>query len=61
MTLTNSELTFSSTPTTLVFGIATLIATGGIGFMIWKRSAYSAASGWLEVLRFLIVAAVALT
>ena len=61
MTLTNSELTFAWTPTMVVFGIAMLIATGALGFMIWKRSLYSTATGWLEVLRFLIVACVALT
>lgn len=61
MTLTNSELTFAWTPTMVVFGIAMLIATGGLGFMIWKRSGYSASTGWLEVLRLLIVASVALT
>jgi len=61
VTLTNSELTFAWTPTMVVFSIAMLIATGALGFMIWKRSAYSAATGSLEVLRLLIVACVALT
>ncbi len=45
----------------VVFGIAMLFATAGLGFMIWRRSGYSAASGWLEFLRFLIVSSVALT
>ncbi len=61
MTLTNSELTFFWTPAMVVSGIVMLIATALLGFLIWKRSGYSAATGWLEALRLLIVAAVALT
>ena len=61
MTLTNSELTFLATPTTLVFGVAIVLVTAVFSFMIWKRNQFAAATGWLEALRILIVALVALT
>ncbi len=61
MTPSDSELTFAWTPTTAVFGIAILLATAVFSFLIWKRSRFSAATGALEALRLLVVAAVALT
>ncbi|MEX2579279.1 MAG: hypothetical protein WD342_09495 [Verrucomicrobiales bacterium] len=61
MTLTNSELTFVATPATVVFGVVLVIATAVVGFVIWRRNRFSAASGWLEALRLLIVVLVALT
>lgn len=61
MTLTNSELTFLSTPTTLVFGVVIVLATAVFSFMIWRRNHFAAATGWLEALRVLIVALVAVT
>jgi hypothetical protein len=61
VTPSDTELTFSWTPTTAVFGVALLLATAVFSFLIWKRSGYSAATGALEALRLLVVAAVALT
>ncbi len=61
MTLSDSELTFSSTPTTIVFGVAVLLVTAVFSFLIWKRSRFSLSSGLLETLRLLAVAAVTLT
>lgn len=61
MTLSNSELTFAWTPLTAVFGIALFLVTAVFSFLIWQRSRFSAASGTLEILRLLAVAAVALT
>lgn len=61
MTLTNSELTFLWTPTTVVFGIAVFLSTLVFSVLIWKRSRYSAATGWVELLRLFIVGTVALT
>lgn len=61
MTLTDSELTFLWTPTTVVFGIAVFLSTLVFSFLIWKRSRFSSATGWIELLRLVIVAAVALT
>lgn len=61
MTLSNSELTFAWTPTTVVFGIAVFVVTAVFSFLIWKRHHFSGASGFLEFLRLLAVALVALT
>ncbi len=57
----HSELTFSWTPATLVFGIALCLATAVLSFLIWKRNRFSLSSGVLETLRLFSVAAVALT
>ncbi|MBP9222282.1 MAG: hypothetical protein KBF76_00335 [Verrucomicrobiales bacterium] len=61
MSPTHSELTFSWTPTTVVFGVILLSVTIFLGFLIWKRSLYSTSSGLLESLRILIVTCVVLT
>ena len=61
MNSTTTELTFLSTPATVTFGVVVLVATVVVSFLIWKRSRFSAATGWLEALRVLIVALVALT
>jgi len=61
VTATTTELTFVSTPTTVVFGVVVVLATIAVSFLIWKRSRFSAATGWLEALRILIVVLVALT
>lgn len=61
MTLSNSELTFAWTPTTVVFGIVVFVVTAVFSFLIWKRHLFSASSGFLEFLRLLVVAIVALT
>ena len=61
MILTNSELTFSWTPTTVVFGVVVFLVTAVFSFLIWKRSGFTASSGFLECLRLLAVAAVAIT
>lgn len=61
MTQTNSELTFLSTPTTLVFGVMVVVVTAVFSFMIWKRSNFAASTGWLEALRVIIVSLVAIT
>jgi len=61
MTLSNSELTFAWTPMTVVFGIVVFLVTAVFSFLIWKRNHYSASSGFLEMLRLLVVAIVAVT
>jgi hypothetical protein len=61
VTLSNSELTFAWTPMTVVFGVVVFLVTSVFSFLIWKRSHFSAATGILELLRLLAVAAVALT
>jgi hypothetical protein len=61
VTLSNSELTFAWTPVTVVFGVVLFLVTAVFSFLIWKRSHFSKATGLLEALRLLAVAAVALT
>lgn len=61
MTLTNSELIFLSTPATLVFGIAVVLATLVLSFFIWKRSGFRGSVAGVELLRILVVIFVALT
>ena len=61
VTLSNSELTFAWTPTTVVFGFVVFLVTAVFSFLIWKRNHYSVSSGILELLRLLVVAIVAVT
>lgn len=61
MTLTNSELTFNGTPTTMVFSIAVVLATAVFSFLIWKRNQFAGATAFLEALRLLILVGVVLT
>lgn len=61
MTLTNSELTFLWTPTSVVFGVALFVVTAVFSFLIWKRNHFSKAAGVLEALRLLVVGAVGIT
>lgn len=56
-----SELTFTSTPTTLVFGIVLILVTAVLSFIIWKRNAFSRSTFLVEALRVIIVALVAIT
>lgn len=57
----NSELTFAWTRFTLVFGALLFSGTAVVSFIIWKRAAFAASTGFLEAMRLLIVAAVILT
>ncbi len=61
MTLTNSELTFTWTPVTTVLGTVMVVATIVLSFIIWQRSSYSTAQGFLELLRVIVILFVALT
>ena len=61
LTPSTSELTFSPTPATLVFGIALVLVTTVVSFIIWKRNHFSKSVGFLEFLRLLIVTLVVLT
>lgn len=61
MTLTDSELTFLWTPTTVVFGIAVFLSTAVFSFLIWKRNRFSGTTALLELLRLAVIALVALT
>jgi len=61
VTLTNSELTFSGSPTSIIFSVAVVFATAVFSFLIWKRNQYALPTGLLEALRLLILLAVILT
>lgn len=61
MTLTDSELTFAWTPFTAVLGILMVIAALVLSFMIWKRNRFSASTGFLELIRVVIITGVAIT
>lgn len=57
----NSELTFAWTRFTLIFGALLFSGTAVVSFLIWKRSAFAWSTGWLELIRLLVVAIVVLT
>ena len=61
MTLTNSELTFNGTLSTMAFSIAVVLVTAVFSVLIWKRTLYSLSTGLLELLRLLILIGVVLT
>ncbi|MEM9282528.1 MAG: hypothetical protein AAGA96_11930 [Verrucomicrobiota bacterium] len=61
MTLTDSELTFASTPITLVIGVLVVGATIALSSLIWIRSGYRLGTGILELIRIAIIALVAVT
>ena len=58
---TARSLTFLWTPLSLVVGVVLLAATVLLGFMSWRRSGFSRATGLLEGLRLAVVALVVLT
>lgn len=61
MTLTDSELTFNSTPTMVVFSVVVFVATAVFSLIIWRRNQHSLSCGLIEGLRLLILGTVALT
>lgn len=61
MLSSTSELTFTWTPAALAFGAGVSLVVAAVGFLIWKRSGFSAFAGLLELLRLAVVVLVALT
>ncbi|MEM7519195.1 MAG: hypothetical protein AAF368_20000, partial [Planctomycetota bacterium] len=61
MTLTDSEITFPTSPTMVTVGIILVVVTVSLSIISWRRSRYRPANGILELLRVIIVALVALT
>ncbi|MAS95845.1 MAG: hypothetical protein CMO55_21790 [Verrucomicrobiales bacterium] len=59
--MTDSELTFAWTPSTAVLGILMVVAALALSFMIWKRNRFSASTGFLELIRVVIITGVAIT
>lgn len=58
---TTSQLVFTPTPASFGIGVAFVVAIGGLAFMAWRRSGWRASTGWLELLRFIIAVAIAIT
>ncbi len=56
----NVQLSFIATPFSIALSLIALIATAALGYYAWRRSGYSRSLGMLELLRFAIVALVAL-
>lgn len=54
------HLTFTTTPFSIVLTVVVLIVTALLGYHAWRRSRYARSQGMLELLRWLIVAFVAL-
>ena len=54
-------MTFLWTPASLILTVVVLAAAAGCCLLSWKRSGYSRVMGWLEVLRFLLIAMVLVT
>ncbi len=61
METSSSELTLQLTPAVIVFGVGMIVAAGVLGYLNWSRSRFRSAVGWLEGLRVVIVALVAVT
>ena len=54
-------MTFLWTPASLILTVVVLAAAAGCCLLSWKRSGYSRVMGWLEILRFLLIALVLVT
>jgi hypothetical protein len=57
----SSELVFNSTPAAVWISIGFVLLVIVLAFTGWKRSGWRASIGWLEFLRVLIAAAIAIT
>ena len=56
---TVSNLTFMTTPASVVLSVVVVLATAALGVYAWHRSGYRPAQGFQEFLRVLIVAVIA--
>jgi len=54
-----SGIRFFTTPSTVAVAILLVLATAAVSIVSWRRSGYAAGQGWLEALRLLIAAVVA--
>ncbi len=57
----NSQLTFITTPGTIALGALIVLATAALAYLGWRRAVKKRAIGWLELLRVLIAACIAIT
>ncbi|MCP5557558.1 MAG: hypothetical protein H7A55_07360 [Verrucomicrobiaceae bacterium] len=61
MTPAEQTLVFTHTPFSLTASVVFVLFVAVLAFIGWQRSAYRAAIGWLELLRVLICAGIAIT
>lgn len=57
----SSELVFNFTPLSVAISAGFILLVAALAFLAWKRSGWRATIGWLEALRVLIAAGIALT
>ncbi len=58
--MNSGQLSFIGTPFSIALSLMVVVATAALGYYAWRRSGYSRSLGMLELLRFAIVALVAL-
>ena len=58
---TSSQLTFITTPGTIVIGVLIVVVTAVLAFLGWQRAVKKRAIGWLEILRVLVAVCIAIT
>ena len=56
-----SQLTFITTPGTIVLGVVIVLVTAALAWLGWRRAVKKRAMGWLELLRVLIALCIAIT
>ena len=61
MTPQSSELVFTRTPLSITVAVLFVVIIAIVSLMAWQRSGWRASIGWLELLRILIAAAIAIT
>jgi hypothetical protein len=59
--MTSSQLTFVTTPGTVVLGVLIVLTTAVLAYLGWQRAVKKKAIGWLELLRVLVAACIAIT
>lgn len=60
-TPSSQSLVWTHTPLAVVGAVVFVLAVAALGWLAWQRSGYRRATGWLEGLRLLIAAFIALT
>ncbi len=55
------EITFNAPPTVVAIALSALVVVAGLAFAAWRRSGYDAGTGFLELLRALLVALAVIT
>jgi len=61
MTLTSRSLVFAYTPASLIVSVTFVLLVAVLAVIAWRRSGWRASTGWLELLRVVIAAGIAIT